>query len=305
MQLVRNENMKLYAKKATWVMIGILALLVIVGGLITRFMDDAATKSYGDDWRTELQQELEEAEQEEAVFIDAEKNMYHLEHDIKPAPFSPMQFVYENTGLSMVITLFTIIIAAGIVANEFNWGTIKLLLIRPVTRLKILAAKYMTVLLFAVTLLIFLFVFSWLVGLILFGANGFSLTAVIYHINGYQEINLLSEVGIDFGLKIVNLIIMATFAFMISSIFRSSSMAIGFAIFLMFAGNLVLPFIAKYDWAKYVLFANTDLSQYRDGAMQLLDGMSLPFSIIVLVTYYILFLVATWLSFTKRDVAGQ
>lgn len=303
-QLVRNEQMKLYAKKATWVMIGILALLVVAGGLITRTMDDSITETYDDNWRSELQEEVTNAEQNDGppLFVDVDKNKYHLEKDIKPKSYAAMQFVYENIGLTMIITLFTIIVAAGILSNEFHLGTIKLLLIRPVSRVKILAAKYTTVLLFAGTLLVFLFVFSWLVGAILFGVNGFSPTAVVYHINGYQEINLLREIGIDFSLKVVNLLMMATFAFMISAIFKSSSMAIGFAIFLMFAGNMVIPFISKYSWAKYVLFANTDLSQYRQGAMPLFDGMSLTFSSTILLVYYIVFIVATWWTFTKRDI---
>ncbi|MFB1050310.1 ABC transporter permease [Paraliobacillus sp. JSM ZJ581] len=310
-QLVRNEQMKLYAKKATWIMISILALLIVAGGLISRTMDDSITKTYDDNWREELQAEIASVEQEDnpssidAAFIDVEKNTYHLENDIKPQSYSAMQFVYDNIGLTMIITLFTIIVTAGILSNEFHWGTIKLLLIRPVSRVKILAAKYTTVLLFAGTLLLFLFVFSWLVGAVLFGVNGMSPTAVVYHFNGYQEVNLLSEIGIGYSLKVVNLLMMATFALMISAIFKSSSMAIGFAIFLMFAGNIVIPFIAKYDWAKYILFANTDLSQHREGAIQLFDGMSLSFSITVLLVYYIVFIIATWWTFTKRDIAGH
>lgn len=301
--------MKLYAKKATWVMIGILAIIVLAGGLLTRFMDDNITKEYGDDWREEMQEEIAITETEEyatsAVYIDAKKNMYHLENDIAPVEYGAMQFVYENIGLSMLVSLFTIIVAAGILANEFQWGTIKLLLIRPVTRLKILAVKYVTVLLYALTLLVFLVVFSWIVGAVLFGMNGVNPSAVVSQYGSYNEVNLLSGIAEGIGYKMVNLIMMATFAFMISTIFRNASIAIGFAIFLMFAGNLIVSFAADYSFAKYILFANTDLSQYRDGAYQLLEGMSLSFSIIILLVYYIIFLAASWFSFTKRDVASQ
>lgn len=301
--------MKLYAKKATWIMIGILAIIILASGLLVRFMDGIVTNEYGDDWREEMQEEIATTETEEyaesAVYIDVDRNMYHLENDIAPVEYSAMQFVYENIELSMLLSLFTIIVAAGILANEFQWGTIKLLLIRPVTRLKILAVKYVTVLLYALTLLIFMFVFSWIVGAILFGVNGFNPSAVVNEYGSYNEVNLLSGILQGFGYKMVNLVMMATFAFMVSAIFRSASMAIGFAIFLMFAGNMIVLFLAEYDFAKYILFANTDLSQYRDGANQLLEGMSLSFSIVILLVYYVIFLAAAWFSFTKRDVAGQ
>ncbi|WP_112179628.1 MULTISPECIES: ABC transporter permease [Paraliobacillus] len=308
-QLIRNENMKLYAKKATWIMIGLLAIIVLAGGLLTRFMDDNVTREYSDDWRAEMQEEIATTETEEyaesAVYIDVDKNMYHLENDIAPVEYSAMQFVYENIELSMLLSLFTIIVAAGILANEFQWGTIKLLLIRPVTRLKILAAKYVTVLFYALTLLVFLVVFSWIVGAILFGMNGVNPSTVVYEYGGYNEVNLMSGVVQGFGYKMVNLVMMTTFALMVSTIFRNASMAIGFAIFLMLSGNLIVAFASDYGFAKYILFANTDLSQYREGATQMLEGMSLSFSITILLVYYVIFLVASWFSFTKRDVAGH
>ena len=311
MRLIQNENMKLYAKKATWVMIGILAIIVLAVGLIFRFMDDSKMKEYGDDWQEELQVENASAESdsgeftEASYFVNVEKNNYHLENDIKPQSYDAMQFVYDNIELAMLISLFTIIVAAGILANEFQWGTIKLLLIRPVSRLKLLAAKYVTVLIYALTLLVFLVVFSWIVGALLFGINGLNPSAVMYDMNGYKQLSLLPEIIQGFGYKMVNLVMMATFAFMVSAVFRNASMAIGIAIFLMLAGNTIIPFVSKYSWSKYILFANTDLSMYQSGGHPLIDGMSLSFSISILLVYYVIFLAASWFSFTKRDVAGQ
>ena len=44
----------------------------------------------------------------------------------------------------------------------------------------------------------------------------------------------------------------------------------------------------KFDWAKYILFANTDLMQYFEG-IPMVEGMTLTFSIIMIVSYFILF----------------
>ncbi|MDL4841100.1 ABC transporter permease [Aquibacillus rhizosphaerae] len=318
-QLVKNEQIKLYVRKATWVMFAILALIAILGAVIVRFIDDGSLQEYGDDWREELQEEnqqitqqMEEANSDEMEFSEAmnpatlERNNYHLENDIKPQGYDAWKYLYENTFLASVISLFTIIVAAGIIANEFKWGTIKLLLIRPASRLKILASKYISILVFALTLLLFLIVVSWTVGAILFGVDGLSSNAVILQLDGtYEQIDLFKETIIAYGFKMVNLVMMATFAFMISTIFRSSGMAIGLAIFLMFAGNGVVLFVSQYDWAKYILFANTDLSQYTGGSEPAIEGMTMAFSIIVLLVYYCIFLAASWWAFTKRDVAGQ
>ena len=59
----------------------------------------------------------------------------------------------------------------------------------------------------------------------------------------------------------------------------------------------------KFDWAKYVLFANTDLMQYFEG-IPMVEGMTLTFSVIMIVIYFILFQSLAYVVFKKRDVAG-
>lgn len=314
LNLLWNEQIKLYAKKATWAMVIILMLLVVGMGLLTKFTDSGISeKTYGDGWQAELQKENEQLEKEmetdemaqysNPLYI--EKNNFHLENDIKPTPYDAWQFVYDNSLLASLISLFTIIVAAGIVSNEFKWGTIKLLLIRPISRAKILLSKYVSVLIFAFTMLVVLLVFSWLVGAVLFGVNGLAPTFVHTVMTGYEESNVISEIVQQYGLSMVTLLMMASFAFMISTIFRSSGIAIGLAIFLMFAGNTVVGFLSKYEWAKYILFANTDLKQYYNGIGPMNDSMTLTFSIIVLAVYLVIFLAAAWTAFIKRDVAGN
>lgn len=97
---------------------------------------------------------------------------------------------------------------------------------------------------------------------------------------------------------------MATMAFMISAVFRNSSLAVGISIFLLAMGGTVTNLLAtKFDWVKYILFANTDLTQYFDGS-PLVSDMTLGFSIVVLAVYFIVFHVLAFGAFTKRDIAS-
>lgn len=312
--LIWNEQIKLYAQKSTWIMFIVLALIVVGGGLLTKFMgSETDFKEYGENWQAEVQAENAQlaTEMEEDEFLQfsnpiiIEENNYYLESNIKPQPYDGWEYVLENSFLSSIISLFTIIVAAGIISNEFKWGTIKLLLIRPISRTKILFSKYVSVLIFALTLLIFLLVTSLVVGAILFGLNGVNPSIVQQQAGGFAQNGVLSEIVQDYGLSLVTLVMMATFAFMISAIFRSSSMAIGLAIFLMMAGNAIVAFLSQYGWSKYILFANTNLQQYMGGAEPLIEGMTLTFSIVVLLVYFALFIGAAWTAFTKRDIAGQ
>jgi ABC-2 type transport system permease protein len=92
---------------------------------------------------------------------------------------------------------------------------------------------------------------------------------------------------------------------MISTVFRSSSIAIGLSIGLSFIGTAIANFLSQhnYSWAKYYLFENTDLTQYLNGT-PMIAGMTLQFSIGVLVIYFLIFNLLSWIVFNKRDVTA-
>lgn len=310
--LVWNEVSKIFIQKSTWIMYIFLALLVIAVALITT-TTDMAGKEYGADWQEELEAENEQLteEMQEEEFLtevnteEIEMNQYHIDNDIKPVPYDAWQFVIDNAMLSSVISLLTIIVAGGIVANEFRWGTIKQLLIRPIPRSLILLSKYIAVLIFALITLVFLLILSWLTGALVFGVAGSNPELVIRNYEGIVSVSAIGEVVSGYGFKLVNLFMMATFAFMISSIFRNSALAIGTAVFLMMAGTSIVQFFADKAWSKYILFANTDLTVYDSRLGPVSEEMTMGFSIGVLAVYWVIFMAAAWLFFTKRDVAGQ
>lgn len=208
---------------------------------------------------------------------------------------SALPFMSMTTSLSFLVFVFSVIVAGDSVASEFTWGTIKLLLIRPATRAKILAAKYVSVVLFLITALLALFVVSYFVGLLFFGLGGAA-----------SEAGNFPGIAKVYSIKFIDLLMFVSLAFMISTVFRSSSLAIGLSIFLMFTANGIVFFLAgfKYNWVKYTLFANTDLSPYLLGGEPIVKGMTLGFSVAMLVVYWIVFYAISWLIFTKRDIAG-
>ncbi|MBR7796210.1 ABC transporter permease subunit [Agaribacter marinus] len=313
LKLIYNEQLKIYIRKSTWAMYIILGVIIIGLAVMTNSFGELGEQYQGDDWQEVLQQENKELQKEgeEDEFVGSlnasiiEENNYYLDNNIQPTPYGAWQFLRENMLLLSVVSLLTIIIAAGIVANEFRWGTIKLLLIRPISRSGILLSKYISVLLFALFTSIFVFLFSFIIGAIFFGVEGMNPSIVSNEASGYTTISLIPTIFSEYGYSMVNLVMMTTFAFMISTVFRNSALAIGTAIFLMMAGNSIVGFFQDKEWAKYILFANTDLSQYADGRTPWIEGMTIGFSITMLIIYYVVFILLSWLFFTKRDVAGQ
>ncbi|EKN69901.1 ABC transporter [Neobacillus bataviensis LMG 21833] len=313
--LIKNEWMKVFKRPGTFVMIGILIVVIALMGIVIKTQQNDTNFAQDKNWEQVLQEENNALKQQmtqsrtkiEKQFFKKEIaiNDYRIKHQIPPKEkYTVWSFVKDSSQLIMLAGLFIIIVSAGIVASEFNWGTIKLLLIRPINRTKILLSKYLTVLLYALFMLAILFVFSTALGAILFGMPDKAVPYLNYYNGHVTEQNMVVHLLIYYGLSSIDTIMLVTMAFMISSVFRNSSLAIGLSLFLLFTGGQFTALLSmKFDWAKYILFANTDLMQYFEGT-PMVEGMTLTFSVIMLLLYFALFQFLAFYVFKKRDVAA-
>lgn len=194
-------------------------------------------------------------------------------------------------------TIFTVIIAADIVAGEFAGGTIKLLLIRPWSRGKILLSKFTSLILFGLLCAGITAVAGIAMSLLLFSGN----TGLSDGFAGSSMNNSLLLLLTD----TIQALVISLIAFMLSTVFRSGGLAIGLSLMLLFTKD-IFGFIfnpERFEWAKYLLFLHIDLSGYIQSPVGP-GGVGLGFSITILVVYCLLFMLISWLAFTKRDVAA-
>lgn len=313
--LFKNEWMKIFRRPGTFVMIGILVVAIAVVGIVIKSQQNNTDPSQDKNWEQVLQEENNALKQQMAQsHSKVERNYfkkeiaindYRIQHHIPlKEKYTVWSFVKDTSQLIILAGLFIIIVSAGIVASEFNWGTIKLLLIRPINRSKILLSKYLTVIMFALFMLALLFIFSTLLGALLFGTPDKAVTYLNYYNGQVTEQNIVVHLLIYYGLNSIDTIMLVTMAFMISSVFRNSSLAIGLSLFLLFTGGQFTALLSmKFDWAKYILFANTDLMQYFEGT-PMVEGMTLTFSVIMLLAYFAVFQFLAFFVFKKRDVAA-
>lgn len=311
LKLVMNETKKLNRQVGTWVMRVILVLFILGAALIAHATSSLENES-GEAWKTALIEQNKENEKQlqddkfpESLKPILQKEIelynYRIEHNLSASPI--WEFVTITSVLISLITVFSIIVAAGSVSKEFSWGTIKLLMIRPVSRSKMLLSKYLSTFQYSLELMIILLVSSFLIGGLFFGFQQLDTNFLIYDEGKIQEVNPVIYILQTYGLNCISLLVMTTLAFMISTLFRSSSIAIGVSIALVFTGGTIVTIFSKFEWVKYILFANTDLNQYIHGT-PLQEGMSLEFSLAVVAVYYLLFLLLTWIPFNKRDIAS-
>ena len=107
----------------------------------------------------------------------------------------------------------------------------------------------------------------------------------------------------NYLLEGVSLVAMTTMAFMISSMMRSSALAIGIGVTALMGGSIVVAFLAQLgcDWGRYLIFANMNLSQAASGNT-VFPNQTIGFSIGVLAVHMILFLITAYDGFTRREV---
>ncbi|PUA40669.1 ABC transporter permease [Paenibacillus elgii] len=309
-QLIKAEQLKIYNRPMVLIM-GI--CLTIVIALVAVFNVDKSHKSETNDWKTELAEEnhslredMQKAPEEMKPFFETQikRNDYILEKGLSPNQMTAWKFVSLMSNFLPLITLFSLIVASDIVAGEFQWGTMKLLLIRPVSRWNLLLAKYCSVLLFAALLLALMLLLSWLIGAILFGVKGATDPFIFSRDKQtFQDIPMVMNISINYGLKMLTLFVIVTLSFVISILFRSSSWAVGISVFILFSGNLLTPILQHINagWTKFFLFTNLNLEEYFFGSRSI-EGMTLPFSIGVLLVHTFLLCLAGWIVFAKREV---
>ncbi len=215
-----------------------------------------------------------------------------------------LQYFYSQYGVFIIVVI--IMIAGTIVSEEWSKGTIKLLLVKPYTRTQILLSKFLTVLIISAFVIVSTILMQILVGGILFGFGSIFEPVVVYNLsaNAIQEINIFAYLGIQTLTQLPIIILLATLAFAISTIFSNSALAITISLLGYMGASIInqLAIAYKLTFMKYFVTMNWDLSQYLFGGLPYMEGMNLITSIIICVVYLLIMLIPTFIIFKKRNI---
>ncbi len=268
-------------------------------------------RNEGREHLTEVEQRTLQAAKDTRLLCE-----YRLEHEYTVDPSTSFESSYMNNGakslfweilansasLMLLVGIFCIIFAGGIVANEFSAGTVKFLLINPVSRWKILVSKYATVLSMGLLMSLIIFVVSFCTGL--FAGASEALTPILEVENG--ELVRSSPYWLllkKYLLSCVEILVMTTLAFAISSLARSTAFAVGISLLAYLSGALLVTLLMEMncDWGRYLIFANMDLAAIA-AENSLFPYQTLGTAIVVVVLHMIVFLWTAWDGFVRREV---
>ena len=215
-----------------------------------------------------------------------------------------LQNFYSQFGIFLIVVV--VMIAGTIVSEEFNKGTIKLLLVKPYTRSKILMAKAITTLIMIIFVIIVTLLMEILIGGVIFGFDSLSEPVVAYNFNTntIQEMNIFANLGLQTLTQLPMIILLATLAFAISTIFSNSTLAITISLLGYMSSSIINQLAIGYDlqFLKYFVTMNWDLSMYLYGGLPYMEGMSMLLSILICVVYFLIMMIPTFIVFKKRNI---
>jgi ABC-2 type transport system permease protein len=213
------------------------------------------------------------------------------------------EFFPNSTVLITLVGIMLIVIAGRIVAEEYSGGTIKFLLICPAKRQKILFAKYFTLLIVGLMMMTALYVSSGIFALIYSGGEGIGATVLSVKNGVVRQSSPFIKLIVNYALQGVGMTVMATMAFAISSLMKSTALSVGIGLFAFTSGmtGMLLLEGMDVDFARYLIFANVDLAAIARGE-SLFEYQTLPVALLVIAVHMVVFLWTASDAFSRRDI---
>ncbi len=216
---------------------------------------------------------------------------------------------------TLFIIVFAIIMAASLIASEFDSGTIKLLAIRPFKRGKIIMGKFFATMFFVMCFVLFSAIISMIAGLAMFDWNMQPVLA-IFNSSVAFSISPLLLMLINIISIVLEIMFFTIIAVALSTITRSFAGTISTALVLYLLSLGLNALLGNQLWYAYSPFINTDLFKFMGGAFassstSILSSMFIT-PLLKNMNFYItlgmyagisgVLLLTTYLVFKKRDI---
>lgn len=217
------------------------------------------------------------------------------------------ELISATQSYGMFIVIAVVMIAGTIISEEFSRGTIKLLLVRPYKRVKIIIAKFISCLVILILAIVVISLMQFIIGGITYGFNSYNNQTIIYNFNtgAVETIGLLKYWAISTLVILPQYLLIMTLAFALSIIFNNTPVSIALPLLGMMGAEIINTLAYQYEKAKFLIYfvtPNWDFTKYLFGKMPTLAELSVPFSIIICIIYFVIMAVTSLIVFKKREI---
>lgn len=251
--------------------------------------------------------EIQNEEQLSVSWYSFKNNIPQMEFQ-KDARSIVMQ-LYDVYVILAVIMI--IIIGGGIVANEFLKGTIRLLIIRPVSRGKILASKFLALIILGLGLIIASTILLIIASGITYEFGDFSIPVLSMSKGSVVEISYIMVLLKNMLISISSLIFITSVVFAISTLAKNTAMAVAISM-LLYIGALPITLLLssfKFTWVSNTLIPYMNISIFNivptfKEVLTSYHGVDLNniLGVNQLIITSVIIITITFIIFIKRDV---
>ncbi len=237
-----------------------------------------------------------------------EINKYVIENEVDVNKSDDVRGILKNffSEYGLFVVVMIIMIAGTIVSEEFNKGTIKLLLVKPYSRNKILFSKFITILIMIIFSIFAVVVMELLIGGVIFGYDSLSVPILEYNFEtgNLETLSIFTYLGIEIVTQLPKLVLLATLAFSFSTLFTNGPVAIAIPLLGYMSADVInmLVIQKKVDFMRFFVSLNWDFSEYLYGNLPSMEGMTIQFSIIMCMLYFIAMIIPTFIVFKKKNI---
>jgi ABC-2 type transport system permease protein len=324
MLLIQNETIKMIRKRRFLVAVLILLILIPIFTYAQMKSAENLRKQFGtEDWRVSMQQKVIDytntlssnrvpEEWKKWRQVQVQLMQYSLDHNINPEDPNGVTFTREFVGnaVSLFLPLLVVLMAADLVSGEHTTGTIKLLLTRPVRRWKILTSKLVALFIFVSLIILCTATLSYLISGFVFGYRGWTLPVLTgFTVHGadvdFSHVHTVPQwlyLFMEFGLAWFSCLAVACLTLMVSVLVRSTAAGMGIMLAALIAGTILVNMVSTWQSAKYLFVVNLQTTDYLRGSLPPIEGMNLPFSLMVLAAWAVVGLMISYIVFSRKDI---
>lgn len=159
-----------------------------------------------------------------------DNDLYALKNNI-PTPdmtSSARIGIFQALGtIVLIICILSAIVGGALVSKEFSTGTIRLLLIKPVKRYKVLLSKFVMLLISSFGFLLISFISTTITAGILYGFSDLGISVVSSNLGSPMVTPFFGVLASLLFIAFINVLFISSLAFAISTIFKNTALSVG------------------------------------------------------------------------------
>lgn len=205
-------------------------------------------------------------------------------------------------GLWIHVPILVVIVTGDLISGEANMGTIRMVLTRPVSRIQLVLAKFITAMIYVFLLVFILAILSLGLGILFFGKG--DIIVIFDSINILPEDILMGRFLMAFSFGVLGMWLVTALSFVFSALSENSLSPIILTMAVIILFTIISGFGAGvFEGIKPFLFT-THMSNWQSFFEFELNWGEIMRSTFILIGHILLFLVLSLLIFKRRDITS-